>query len=250
MIKLGIMGDYDASNATHIANNEALDHAAKQFGKLFTYEWVATEQIEPEFELIIQSYQGFLIAPGSPYKSMSGVLKLIEYARTHRVPTLGTCGGFQHMVIEFARHVLGITDAEHAETNPYASRLVINPLSCSLKGQTLEIEITQKDSLVSRLFNTNTITENYYCNFGLNPAYQEQIHEAGLSMVASDKYKEARIVELKDHPFFIGTLFVPQVNSSYEKPHPILIALLNAMEQYSSIGTVCRNNRHDTTAVK
>ena len=238
MIKLGIMGDFVASNATHIANNEALDHAAKQFGKLFTYEWVDTERIEPEFDNIIQSYQGLLIAPGSPYKSMPGVLKIIEYARTHHVPTLGTCGGFQHMIIEFARNVLGITDAEHAETNPYASKLVINPLSCSLKGQTLEIEIIQKDSLVYRIFNTNTITENYYCNFGLNPEYQQQIHQAGFKMVASDKHKEARIVELKDHPFFIGTLFVPQVNSCYEKPHPILIALLNAMEQYSRIGTV------------
>jgi CTP synthase (UTP-ammonia lyase) len=148
---------------------------------------------------------------------------------------LGTCGGFQHMIIEFARNVLDIKDAEHAETNPYASKLVINPLTCSLKGQTLEIEIIQKESLVYSIFNTSTITENYYCNFGLNPEYQQQIHQAGFSMVASDKHKEARIVELKGHPFFIGTLFVPQANSSVEKPHPIVTALLNAMEKHSSV---------------
>jgi CTP synthase (UTP-ammonia lyase) len=236
MIKLGIMGDFVASNATHIANNEAFDHAAKQFGKSFQYEWVDTERIEPEFETIIRSYHGFLIAPGSPYKSMSGVLNIIEYARTHEIPTLGTCGGFQHMIIEFARNVLGIQDADHAESNPYASRLVINPLTCSLKGQPLEIEILDKDSLVYSIFNTNTISENYYCNFGLNPAYQEQIHKAGFNMVASDVHKEARIMELKDHPFFVATLFVPQVNSSYEKPHPLTIALLKAMEQHSSVG--------------
>ena len=236
MIKLGIIGDFVASNATHIANNEALDHAAKQFGKAFQYEWVATERIEPEFETIIHSYHGLLIAPGSPYKSMSGVLKLIEYARTHQVPTLGTCGGFQHMIIEFARNVLGITDADHAESNPYASRLVINPLSCSLKGQQLDIEIIEKDSLVYSIFNTDTITENYYCNFGLNPEYQEQIDKAGFTMVASDKHKEARIMELKSHPFYVATLFVPQVNSGYERPHPILTALLNAMEQYKEEG--------------
>ena len=230
------MGDFDASNATHIANNEALDHAAKQYAKPFQYEWVATERIEPEFETIIRSYNGFLIAPGSPYKSMTGVLKIIEYARTHQIPTLGTCGGFQHMIIEFARNVLNITDAEHAESNPYASRLVINPLTCSLKGQVLEIEIIQKESLVYSIFNTSTITENYYCNFGLNPGYQQQIHQAGFSMVASDKHKEARIVELKGHPFFIGTLFVPQVNSSFEKPHPIVTALLTAMEKHSRVG--------------
>jgi CTP synthase (UTP-ammonia lyase) len=247
MIKLGIMGDFVASNATHIANNEALDHAAKQFGKPFQYEWIETDRIEPEFETIIHSYHGLLIAPGSPYKSMSGVLKIIEYARTYNIPTLGTCGGFQHMIIEFARNVIGIADADHAESNPYASKMVINPLSCSLKGQTLDIEITDKDSLVYSIFKSNTITENYYCNFGLNPEYQEQIDKAGFNMVASDKHQEARIMELKGHPFFVATLFVPQVNSSYEKPHPLLNALLNAMELYNRIGTA---QECDATAAK
>lgn len=237
MIRLGIMGDFDASNAMHIANNEALDHAAKQFGKPFTYEWVGTEKIEPEFDNITRLYHGFLIAPGSPYKSMSGVLKIIEYARTHNIPTLGTCGGFQHMIIEFARNVLGITDAEHAETNFYASKLVINPLTCSLKGQTLDIEITATGSLVYSIFKAGTITENYYCNFGLNPEYQQQIDKAGFTVVASDVHKEARIMELSNHSFYVATLFVPQVNSSYEKPHPIVTALLHAMEQYSSVNT-------------
>jgi CTP synthase (UTP-ammonia lyase) len=134
---------------------------------------------------------------------------------------------------------------------------VINPLSCSLKGQSLDIEITDKNSLVYSIFNTNKITENYYCNFGLNPEYQEQIHNAGFSIVASDEHQEARIMELKDHPFFVATLFVPQVNSSYEKPHPIVTALLNAMELYSSVIAVqvptevgMPKNRHDATAVK
>lgn len=232
------MGDFNASNATHVATNEAFDHAAKYLGTLLTYEWVNTARIEPEFDAIIQSYQGLLIAPGSPYKSMSGVLKIIEYARINKIPMLGTCGGFQHMVIEFARNVLDIRDAEHAETNPYASRLVINPLSCSLKGQPLEIEIIQKSSLAYRIFNRSTITENYYCNFGLNPVYQQQIDEAGFTVTGSDMHKEARILELKDHPFFLATLFVPQVNSTYEKPHPIIIALLKAMEQYNSVAAV------------
>ena len=135
MMRLGIIGDYNANIPSHVATNNAFDHIKADF----EYEWVDTERIEPEFAQITQSYNGFLISPGSPYKSMRGVLKIIEYARVNNIPTLGTCGGFQHMVIEFARNVLNITDAEHAETNPYASRLVINPLSCSLKGQTLQI---------------------------------------------------------------------------------------------------------------
>ena len=229
------MGDFDASNATHVATNEALDHAAKYLNVLLTYEWVYTDRIEPEFAAISGAYHGLLIAPGSPYKSMSGVLKIIQYARINKIPVLGTCGGFQHMVIEFARNVLGIQDAEHAETNPYASQLVINPLTCSLKGQQLDIEIIKKPSLAYSIFNADSITENYYCNFGLNPEYQQQIDKAGFTITGSDKHKEARILELQHHPFYLATLFVPQVNSSYDKPHPIIVALLNAMEQHSIV---------------
>lgn len=228
------MGDFVASNDTHIATNEAFDHAAGKFGKPFQYEWVDTDRIEPEFETIIRSYHGLLIAPGSPYKSMSGVLKIIEYARTHKIPTLGTCGGFQHMIIEFARNVLGITDAEHAETNPYASKLIINPLSCSLKGQRLQIRITDRDSMIYDIMQTHVMTENYYCNFGLNPEYQRQLHEAGFLITGSDLNGEVRILELNDEQFYLATLFVPQVNSGYEKPHPVLLALLDAMEHYSN----------------
>ena len=226
MKKLGIIGDYMASNASHVATNQALEHV----GESFIFEWIGTDRIEAEFNAIIQSHHGFLIAPGSPYKSMSGVLQIIQYARQHAMPTLGTCGGFQHMVIEFARNVLGIQDAEHAETNPYASRLVINSLSCSLKGQTLPLQIVDKDSKVFNILKTGTITEAYYCNFGLNTGYQQQIHEAGFRMVGSDEHQEARILELKGHPFFIATLFVPQHSSSYEKPHPLLSALVQAMQ--------------------
>lgn len=226
MNKLGIIGDYKASNASHVATDNALQHV----GNSFLYEWINTDRVEAAFDTIIQSCNGFLIAPGSPYNSMTGVLKIIEYARKHGVPTLGTCGGFQHMVIEFARNVLGIQDAEHAETNPYASRLVINPLSCSLRGQTLQIQIIDNDSKVFGILKTDTITEEYYCNFGLNPEYQQQIHNAGFCMVGSDEHNEARILELKAHPFFIATLFVPQHTSSFEKPHPLLAALVKAMQ--------------------
>lgn len=76
-----------------------------------------------------------LISPGSPYVSTAGSIAGIQWARENDVPLLGTCGGFQHVVIEFARNVLGIRDAEHAETSPDASELVVVPLACSLVGQ-------------------------------------------------------------------------------------------------------------------
>jgi len=231
MVKLGIIGDYNESVHSHVMTNQAFDHISGIPGITFQYEWVATDRIELEFALITQSYNGFLIAPGSPYKSMQGVLKIIEYARTNRIPTLGTCGGFQHMAIEFARNILGITDADHAETNPYASRLVINPLSCSLRGQALQIEIVDKASLVYGILQTSTIVEEYYCNFGLNPEYQQQMHEAGFRMVGTDEHKEARILELDGHPFYIATLFVPQHTSRPGQPHPLLAGLIKTIDQ-------------------
>ncbi|MFT3827326.1 MAG: hypothetical protein QM731_25585 [Chitinophagaceae bacterium] len=247
MTRLGIIGDFNATVYTHQKTNEAVEHAAKLFGRSFQYEWVPTEQIENTFATITSSFDGFIIAPGSPYKNMQGVLKMIEFARVNRFPVLGTCGGFQHMVIEFARNVLNIKDAAHAEDDPYASRLVINPLSCNLKGSPLEVTITTEQSIAYKVFGTGKITEQYYCNFGLNPAYQQQLHDAGFSITGSDLHKEARILELDNHPFFVATLFVPQDNSSFEKPHPLMSALLAAMEQRKSDGNV---QVSDTTAVK
>ena len=133
------------------------------------------------------------------------------------------------MVIEFARNVLGITDAEHAEYDPYASKLVINPLSCSLAGQKLEIEIKDKLSKTYQLLNSNKIIEKYYCNFGLNPTYQNELHNNGFKVVGIDNLKEARILELENHPFFIATLFVPQDNSTKEKPHELVTAFLQVL---------------------
>jgi len=137
-MRLAIIGDYDDSFKSHRATEEAIDHSSQKFGIRIAYDWVATDTIEARWKAITGSYDAYWIAPGSPYKSMIGALKIIQYAREKGIPVLGTCGGFQHMVIEFARNVLGIVDAQHAEYNPYSSKLVVNPLSCSLVGQVLE----------------------------------------------------------------------------------------------------------------
>ncbi|MGO4293040.1 CTP synthase C-terminal region-related (seleno)protein [Chitinophaga sp. RAB17] len=225
-MKLAIIGDFNAHFSSHLATDEAISHAACS---ALSHEWVATDSIEADIEKIVDTYDGYWIAPGSPYKSMNGALKIIQYARENGIPTLGTCGGFQHMVIEFARNVLGITDAQHAEYDPYASRLVINPLSCSLFGQALDIELTDPVSKTFNIFGSPQITENYYCNFGLNPDYQQSLNDNGFRIVGTDKLKEARILELVSHPFFIATLFVPQANSTKETPHKLVTAFLKTV---------------------
>ena len=228
-MSIAIIGDYNDDFRPHKATNEAINHAVHKFNLDVEARWISTDTIEGNFADIIKKYSGFWIAPGSPYKSISGALKLIKYARENNIPTLGTCGGFQHMVIEFARNVTGIKDAEHAEYDPYASKLVINPLSCSLAGQILEIEITDKTSKAYSIFGTEKIYEKYYCNFGLNPAYQTQLDNFGFRIVGTVNLKEARILELINHPFFIATLFVPQDNSTFDKPHKLVTAFLTTV---------------------
>ena len=231
MTRIGIIGEFDPTFRPHAATNEALDHAMKQIGISMEFEWISTESVTSTFAEIKSRYNGFWIAPGSPYKNMQGALQVIQFARENFVPILGTCGGFQHMVIEFARHVLFIKEAQHAEYDPYASDLVVTPLSCSLKGQTLEIELTRRMSKTFKAYQSDKILEKYYCNFGLNPQYQQQIHYAGLQVVGTDLHQEARILELENHPFFIATLFVPQDNSSAEKPHPLVRAFVQSVAE-------------------
>lgn len=229
-MKLAIIGDFKKENATHRATNAAIGHSLEAMNSGMEVHWVPTASILDEFQRISTGYQGFLISPGSPYASMEGVLEIIRYARENDIPVLGTCGGFQHMVIEFARNVMGITDAAHAETDPYASTLVVKPLTCSLMGQTLDIRILDKSSITGTLLRSDSITENYYCNFGLNPSYQEAIDRNGFTVVASDADGEARVLELKSHYFFIGTLFVPQARSTPEAPHPLVTGFLRAVK--------------------
>ena len=228
-MKLAVIGDFNASFRPHVATNEAIEHTKKIMNLQVDTDWVSTDDIIDNFKSIIDTYVGYWIAPGSPYKSMTGALDIIKYARLNNIPTLGTCGGFQHMVIEFARNVLNIKDAEHAEYDPYASKLVVNPLSCSLAGQILEIALIDKSSKVFQIFQTEKIDEKYYCNFGLNPEYQNELNDKGFKIVGTDALKEARILELINHPFFIATLFVPQDNSTFDKPHKLVTAFLTTV---------------------
>jgi CTP synthase (UTP-ammonia lyase) len=104
---------------------------------------------------------------------------------------------------------------------------VITPLSCSLRGQTLEIQL-EPDSRAGRIYARPQVQEQFRCTYGLDQAYQERLHEAGLRVVGVDQAGDARIVELSEHRFFLGTLFVPQLRSTAEQPHPLIVAYLAA----------------------
>ena len=226
-MKIGIIGDFNPAFPPHPATNEAIRHAADSLGMTAEIEWVPTDSIGPSPEERLAQFAGLWASPGSPYQSMAGALSGIRFAREQGIPLLGTCGGLQHMIVEYARNGLGIEDATHAEYDPYASTLFVTPLSCSLAGKTLPITLSP-ESRVAGMYGTTGVVERYYCNFGLNPAYQDQLHQHGFRIVGKDADDEARVLELPAHPFYIGTLFVPQARSIPGRPHPLIVAFLKA----------------------
>jgi len=117
---------------------------------------------------------------------------------------------------------VGFKDAAHAESDPYASCLFVIALACSLKGKTMEV-ILKPGSKAASAMKAAKSSEAYYCNFGLNPEYRQPLEAAGLVVSGTDQDGEVRIVELPAHPFYIGTLFVPQARSQPGKPHPLIL---------------------------
>jgi len=142
--------------------------------------------------------------------------------------------------------VLGIQGAEHEESSPTAPTLLISKLSCSLAGKTQSIRVVT-DSHAHRAYGQKEVIEQFYCNYGLNPAFRNDINKGQLKVTGADLDGEVRIVELSDHPFYVATLFLPQVSSTPGSPHPILVAYLKAARSFQvsrksneTRGTVCK----------
>ena len=226
------MGEFQPNFAPHTAIDTAVEHAlaVEPSRPPIALEWVGTSDAEDLSKEELATYAGWWIAPGSPYRSINGALRIIRYAREHDIPLLGTCGGYQHVVLEYARNVLGFADAAHAEYDPYASDLFITALSCSLVGQTMTVMV-RKNTTAARLYPSSAITEKYYCNFGLNLDHLPALTAAGLVVSGTDQDGEPRIVELPSLRYFLATLFVPQTSSTPEDPHPLIVGLLRAATQ-------------------
>jgi CTP synthase (UTP-ammonia lyase) len=219
-MKIGIIGEYNPAYPSQQATNDALIHSIEKLGIRIEHDWIPTASIPEQMDKIKKTYKGFWIAPGSP-ESVKGVLHIIQYAREHNISLLGTCGGFQNILIEYARNKLMIEEAEHEEQDPNASKLVISKLACSLVGQKGEI-IIKNPSKVFGIYQKQIVIEQFRCNYGLNPEYQLQIDESGLRIVGADTQGKPRIIEIPEHKFFIGTLFVPQLSSTQETPHCLI----------------------------
>jgi CTP synthase (UTP-ammonia lyase) len=230
VIRIGVVGEFDPDRPTQVATGAALEHAARSLDLDVSTTWIDTARIGSSRAPVLDSFDGLLIAPGSPYRSLEGALEAIRFARTEDRPLLGTCGGFQHLVLEYGRNVIGLSDAHHAEYDPDASVLFITPLSCSLAGKEMDV-VLSPDTKAASAYGCLHTKERYYCSFGLNPAYEAPLADAGLEVSGRDGDGEPRIVEVPGLRFYVGTLFVPQTASAPELPHPLVRAFVRAAAQ-------------------
>ena len=231
-ITIGLIGDFDANVPAHQAIPLALKLAADSLHAAVAFEWIPTEEIHDASR--VARFAGLWCVPASPYRSMDGALLAIGHARERAVPFLGTCGGFQHAVVEYARNVLGWADADHAETAPGAGRAVISPLACALV-ETTDVVRLWPGTHIAAAYGRMQITEGYRCRYGLNPAFQAALVAGPLRAAADDAAGEVRAVELDDHPFFVATLFQPERAALRSEAAPLVTAFIGA----------CRANRRE-----
>src|SRR5262249_1317436 len=159
--------------------------AAASIGVRAKTSWLPTESLSENPAEKLSMFDGLWCVPASPYRSMEGALGAIRFARENRVPFLGSCGGFQHALIEYARNVRGLRDADHAETNPQAGLPLISRLSCSLVEKDGQI-LLEQGSRIMAIYGEERISEQYRCNFGLNPECERLFQNAKLRFTGRD----------------------------------------------------------------
>jgi CTP synthase (UTP-ammonia lyase) len=227
--RIALVGDYQPAVVAHQGIDRSMALAAEVIPQL-QWEWIHTASLGSDVSTRLADFTGIWLVPASPYASETGALRAITHARTNAIPFLGTCGGFQHALLEYAREVLGISEAGHAETQPDAAVRLIAPLSCSLVEQRGSVHLAPGTRLRD-FYGVDAVEEDYHCNYGLNPAY-ESFFANGLAgtlrIAARDGGGEIRAIELTDHPFFLATLFQPERRALTGELHPIVRRFVDA----------------------
>jgi CTP synthase (UTP-ammonia lyase) len=225
--RVALIGDHNPEVTAHRAIPIALELAATALECSVEPVWHHTARLT-DIPRQLANFHGFWCVPASPYVNMEAALAAIRYARENDIPFLGTCGGFQHALIEYARNVRGLTAADHAETNPDAAVALITPLSCSLVEASEDL-IVAEDSIPHRAYGTRTITESYRCNYGLNPAFADALLDTKITPVIHDATGQIRGFELRSHRFFVGTLFQPERRALTGAIPPLARAFVEAI---------------------
>ncbi|WP_232663406.1 CTP synthase C-terminal region-related (seleno)protein [Pseudonocardia sp. TRM90224] len=223
------MGDRSPAVRSHVRIPALLDALAERDELVLDAYWVPTDDAaEPG---AVDGFDAVWTVPGSPYRNEAGALAAIRTARERHIPFLGTCGGFQHAVLEFARTVCGL-DVDHAENTPGSTRAVIVPLACSLAGHERAVRFAA-GSRVAEVIGADRTVESYVCSYGPDPAYLDTLRRHGMVFTGHDDEGEVRVLELPEHPFFLATLFQPELAGDGTRPHPLVVAFARAAAEHA-----------------
>lgn len=227
MKRIALIGDYNETIVAHRAIPIALQMTASTLQRDIQWEWIHSSKLTSPVDIQLKHYNGIWCVPGSPYQNTRAVIESIRFARTQSLPFLGTCGGFQHAVMEYAESVWGV-EAFHAESHPDAVNPVIAPLMCSLVNVADQLHF-EPGSRLRTIYGHDSAHEEYQCRFGLNPMYVDRFSTGEMKVAARDDEGSIRAMELDDHPFFIGALFQPERAALKEQLPPVVKAFVESL---------------------
>jgi len=219
---IALVGDRSPTVRAHGRIPLVIDALRRREGLVLDPYWIASTDAED-----LERFDGIWIVPGSPYEDREKVIAAAGTARAHGIPFLGTCGGFQHAVLHLARELAGIEDADHAEYSPDGGTEVVVELECSLVGHEGVIRYTP-GTLIAKIAGVDQRLERYHCSYGIAPAFVETLERAGVVFGAHDEDGAPRALELPSHPFFLGTLFQPELAGDGTRAHPVIRAFAEA----------------------
>lgn len=226
-VQIALVGDHDPAVVAHQAIPEALRLASRDLAVAGRWTWIHTVALSGDVAAALAGFHGVWCVPASPYADTAGALAAIRFARESRRPFLGTCGGFQHALLEYAAAEWGIEQPAHAELDPAAATPVIAALTCSLIEQQGRVRFAD-GSRIAESYGAHESTEGYHCRYGLNPAFAPRLAAGSLRATAWDDAGDVRAVELEEHPFFVGTLFQPERAALAGRTPPLVRSFVRA----------------------
>ncbi|MBL7964887.1 MAG: CTP synthase [Flavobacteriales bacterium] len=243
-VNVALVGKYVELKDAYKSIKEALEHAGAANELKVHIRWVHSEKInEKNIARHLGGVGGILVAPGFGHRGIEGKIAAIRFARENRIPFFGICLGMQCAVIEFGRHVLGLAEANSTEMAPETPDPVIAMMeeqkTVADKGGTMRLGAYPcqlvEGTLAHRIYKRKQVSERHRHRYEFNNAYLKRYEQAGMQATGiNPQGKLVEIVELKDHPFFIGTQFHPEYRSTVAKPHPLFIAFVKAAQQSHS----------------
>lgn len=236
-VRIAIVGKYVSLHDAYISVVEALKHAGFNFKAHIDFKWIDSETVtEENVATLLGDVDGIVVPGGFGNRGIEGKILAINYARVNKVPFLGLCLGMQLSIVEYARNVLGYSDANSLEINPDTTHPMIHimPDKDGLDlGGTLRLGsypcVLDKGSKSYALYGEEVIQERHRHRYEVNNEYRDELTSAGLSLVGkSPDGVIVEMLEIKDHPFFIATQAHPELKSRPNHPHPLFVGLVEA----------------------